>query len=102
MSSEERDVIILGAGPNGLTCGAYLVRAGASVLIVERNRETGGGLATEEHGGFRWNYHATYMMLAELMPPYWDLELESRGVRFMRPEAQVAFLFPAGLLCRIC
>lgn len=96
MSAEERDVIVLGAGPNGLTCGAYLIRAGASVLIIEKNRETGGGLATEEHGGFRWNYHATYMMLAELMPPYWDLELEARGVSFVRPEAQVAFLFQGG------
>lgn len=96
MAAEEQDVIILGAGPNGLTCGAYLARAGARVLILERNRETGGGLATEEHGGFRWNYHATYMMLAELMPPYWDLELETRGVQFVRPAAQVAFLFQGG------
>jgi phytoene dehydrogenase-like protein len=96
MAAEERDVIVIGAGPNGLTCGAYLARAGADVLILERNRETGGGLATEEHGGFRWNYHATYMMLAELMPPYWDLELEAKGVCFVRPEAQVAFLFEGG------
>ncbi len=96
MTVEERDVLVIGAGPNGLTCGAYLVRAGANVLVLERNRETGGGLATEEHGGFRWNYHATYMMLAELMPPYWDLGLEARGVSFVRPEAQVSFLFEAG------
>ena len=27
------DVIIVGAGPNGLTAGAYLAKAGASVLI---------------------------------------------------------------------
>ncbi len=39
------------------------------------------------------NYHATYMMLGELMPPFADLELGADGVRFAYPEAQVSFLF---------
>jgi phytoene dehydrogenase-like protein len=60
---------------------------------VERNIETGGGLVTQEIAGFKMNYHATYMMLGELMPPYADLELGSEGVRFTYPEAQVSFLF---------
>lgn len=29
------DVIIIGAGHNGLTCAAYLARAGLSVHVVE-------------------------------------------------------------------
>jgi phytoene dehydrogenase-like protein len=89
----ELDVIVLGAGPNGLTCAAYLARAGARVAVVERNVETGGGLVTQEICGFKMNYHATYMMLGELMPPYGDLELGADGVRFVCPEAQVSFLF---------
>jgi phytoene dehydrogenase-like protein len=89
----EFDAVVLGSGPNGLTCAAYLARAGAKVAVVERNLETGGGLVTQEIAGFKMNYHATYMMLGELMPPYGDLELGAEGVRFVCPEAQVSFLF---------
>ncbi|KAA0233888.1 MAG: Dehydrosqualene desaturase [Acidimicrobiales bacterium] len=87
------EILVLGAGPNGLTAAAYLARAGGAVTVLERNIETGGGLVTEELAGFRFNYHATYMMLAELMPPYGDLGLAQRGVEFIRPPEQVSFLF---------
>ncbi len=90
---ERFDVVVLGAGPNGLACAAYLARAGARVTVVERNVETGGGLVTQEISGFKMNFHATYMMLGELMPPYADLDLGAEGVRFIYPEAQVSFLF---------
>ena len=31
------DVVILGAGHNGLVAAAYLARAGLSVLVLEKN-----------------------------------------------------------------
>ncbi|MFZ3255021.1 MAG: FAD-dependent oxidoreductase, partial [Syntrophales bacterium] len=37
------DVIIIGAGPNGLEAGAYLSRAGSKVLVLEKRYESGGG-----------------------------------------------------------
>ena len=42
IQNEEWDVIIVGAGHNGLTCAAYLGRAGKKVLILERNERIGG------------------------------------------------------------
>lgn len=90
---DELDVLVLGAGPNGLTCAAYLARAGARVVVVERNMESGGGLVTQEVSGFKLNSHAIYMMLAELMPPYRDLDLADYGVSFVHPDVQAAFLF---------
>ena len=39
--TEEYDVIIIGAGANGLMCGSYLAKAGAKVAIVEKNPEQG-------------------------------------------------------------
>jgi phytoene dehydrogenase-like protein len=48
------DVIVIGAGHNGLTTAAALARAGRAVLVVEA-RDTPGGLAGahEFHPGFR-------------------------------------------------
>ena len=42
------DVIIIGAGHNGLTCAAYLARAGRRVLVLERRDVVGGCAVTEE------------------------------------------------------
>ena len=39
------DIIIVGAGHNGLVAGAYLARAGRKVLVLERNAAPGGQLA---------------------------------------------------------
>ena len=37
------DVVVIGAGPNGLTTAAYLSKAGLKVLVLERRNEAGGG-----------------------------------------------------------
>lgn len=42
------DVIIIGAGHNGLTTAAYLAKAGRSVLVLERREVLGGACVTEE------------------------------------------------------
>jgi phytoene dehydrogenase-like protein len=48
MGTSERDVILVGAGHNGLACAAYLARAGIDVLVLERRKVLGGAAATEE------------------------------------------------------
>ncbi len=88
--SSQYDLIVIGGGPNGLTTAAYLAKAGAKVLLVERRHECGGGLLTEDFGGFRFNLHAFYMMLGEHMLPVRDLGLEKFGVMFRTPEVQVS------------
>ncbi|MBT8102896.1 MAG: FAD-dependent oxidoreductase, partial [Gammaproteobacteria bacterium] len=42
------DVIIVGAGHNGLTAAAYLAKAGRKVLMLERRSVVGGCAVTEE------------------------------------------------------
>jgi len=45
---ETYDVIIIGAGHNGLTAAAYLAKAGKKVLVLERREIIGGTCVTEE------------------------------------------------------
>jgi len=42
------DVIVIGAGHNGLTCAAYLARAGKRVLVLEARERIGGASTMEE------------------------------------------------------
>ena len=42
------DVIIVGAGHNGLVTAGYLARAGMAVLVLERRDVVGGACVTEE------------------------------------------------------
>ena len=42
------DVVIIGAGHNGLTCAAYLGMAGLKVKVLERRAIVGGAAVTED------------------------------------------------------
>ena len=45
MTANAHDVIVIGGGHNGLTCAAYLARAGLRALALERREMVGGGRA---------------------------------------------------------
>ncbi|MCB0828097.1 MAG: NAD(P)/FAD-dependent oxidoreductase [Solirubrobacterales bacterium] len=46
--SREADVVVIGAGHNGLVAGCYLARAGLDVVVVESWPEPGGCISTVE------------------------------------------------------
>src|SRR4029079_15548369 len=84
----ETDVVIIGAGHNGLTCAAYLARAGLRVRVVERRKGGGGAAVTEEfHPGFR-NSVAAYTV--SLLNPkiIADLGLAGHGLKIVERRAQ--------------
>jgi sulfide-dependent adenosine diphosphate thiazole synthase len=70
-SYADSDVIIIGAGPSGLTAGRLLAADGYKVLIVERNNYLGGGFWI---GGYLMNKvtvrHPGEKILDELGVPY--------------------------------
>ena len=46
--ADDYDAIIIGGGHNGLTCGAYLAKAGLKTLVLERRPVIGGAAVSEE------------------------------------------------------
>jgi phytoene dehydrogenase-like protein len=53
---QQYDALIIGGGHNGLTCAAYLARAGRKVLVLERRHVLGGAAVTEEvFPGFKFS-----------------------------------------------
>ncbi|MBW1883963.1 MAG: NAD(P)/FAD-dependent oxidoreductase [Deltaproteobacteria bacterium] len=96
MSASRYDAVVIGGGPNGLICGAYLAKSKKRVLLIERRHETGGGLNTDEYYGWRLNLHAAYHMMSETMPAFRDLDLPSLGVRYLYPHVVAAFPFRDG------
>jgi phytoene dehydrogenase-like protein len=92
----ETDVVIIGAGHNGLTCAAYLAMAGLRVKVVERRKVVGGAAVTEEfHPGFR-NSVAAYTV--SLLNPQIiaDLKLRERGLEIVERRAQNFLPSPDG------
>jgi protoporphyrinogen oxidase len=49
------DVLVLGAGPAGLTAALHLVERGRGVTVLERESLVGGLARTEERDGFRFD-----------------------------------------------
>jgi phytoene dehydrogenase-like protein len=92
----ETDIVIIGAGHNGLTCAAYLAMAGLRVKVVERRKVVGGAAVTEEfHPGFR-NSVAAYTV--SLLNPkiISDLKLGDHGLRIVERRAQNFLPSPDG------
>ncbi|MGC1687931.1 MAG: NAD(P)/FAD-dependent oxidoreductase, partial [Candidatus Acidiferrales bacterium] len=87
------DVIVVGAGHNGLTAAAYLARAGLSTLVLERREIVGGCCVTEEIApGCR---ASTTSYIASMLRPrvILDLDLRAHGLRMVPcdPAILVAF-----------
>jgi phytoene dehydrogenase-like protein len=92
----ETDVVIIGAGHNGLTCAAYLAAAGLRVRVVDRRKVVGGAAVTEEFvPGFR-NSVAAYTV--SLLNPriVSDLKLSEYGLKIVERRAQNFLPAPDG------
>jgi phytoene dehydrogenase-like protein len=79
-SMADYDVVIVGAGHNGLTCACYLAKAGRKVLVLERRHIVGGAVCTQDDliPGYRLDVGSSAHIMIHLTPVLRDLELETK------------------------
>src|SRR6266404_477163 len=86
------DIVLIGAGHNGLVTACYLAKAGLKPLVLERREIVGGAAVTEEiHPGFRCSTlaHAAGPVSPQVAA---DLNLSRFGLQVITPEARVLSL----------
>ena len=103
--SPRYDVVVIGAGHNGLVAAAYLARAGMSTLVLERNERVGGAVASGEitRPGFVHDLFATNQNLFLGSPAFAELgdDLARHGLRFATTDRPYSNVFPDGRSLRV-
>jgi phytoene dehydrogenase-like protein len=92
------DVIVIGAGHNGLTCAAYLAKAGYKVLALERRHLVGGAVMTESDifPGYKLDTCSSYHVIINGTPIVKDLELTRFGLEYIEIDPWAFAPFPNG------
>ena len=96
MANDQRDVVIIGGGHNGLITAFYLAKAGFKPLVLERGPQVGGAAVTDEfHPGFRCSTlaHTAGPILPSVVR---DMQLEKHGLKWITPDVCVTALSPDG------
>ena len=92
------DVVIVGSGPNGLTAGVLLARAGLGVQVFEAAGVAGGGCRSAELTlpGFVHDHCSAVHPMGALSPVFRDIGLAKFGLEWMRPGLPLAHPLPDG------
>ncbi|MEC9343922.1 MAG: NAD(P)/FAD-dependent oxidoreductase [Pseudomonadota bacterium] len=91
MSASKHDVIVIGAGHNGLVAACYLQRAGLDVAVVEKNDWIGGAAVSRELTPGILYSNCSYvcsLFRPEIMR---DLELPRHGLQVIAYEGGAVF-----------
>lgn len=92
----DADVIVVGAGHNGLICAAYLARAGRDVLLLDARADVGGCASTVTDLGARFNICNCDHTMVRAMPIADELDLASFGLEYVVPEVSGVHRFHDG------
>lgn len=91
LRSIESDIVIVGAGPAGLTAGLYLAAGGRKITIIEKRLAPGGGVWG---GGMGMN---EIIVQQEAIPV-----LDAAGIRSERRYEGLCVIDAAELACALC
>jgi phytoene dehydrogenase-like protein len=99
--TDKRDVILIGAGHNGLVCANYLARAGRKVLVIEAGDSPGGAAASREFAP-GYTVSACAQWLYQLHPAVCrDLQLERFGLQWAARDLASVLLDTGGRHLRL-
>ena len=89
------DVIVIGAGPNGLSAAIELARAGRKVTLIEAQADVGGGCKSEALTlpGFVHDVCSAVHPMALASPFFRSLPLREHGLEWIEPSAMIAHPF---------
>jgi phytoene dehydrogenase-like protein len=92
------DVVIVGAGPNGLSAAILLARAGLSTVVIEGSTQPGGGCRSEALTlpGFVHDTCSTVHPLGMSSRFFRSLGLERHGLDWVQPPTCLAHLLVDG------
>lgn len=90
---KQNDVVVIGAGPNGLAAAVVAARAGLTVTVLEAQPTAGGGARTQDLGlapGIEHDVCSAVHPLALASPFFREFDLAARGVELLVPQASFA------------
>jgi phytoene desaturase len=96
--SEQKHVVIVGAGPGGLATAMLLARSGAKVTVVEKHDRVGGRTATLQQDGYKFDIGPTFFLYPRVLKEIfaaagYDLDAE---VPMKRLDPQYRLVFGGG------
>ncbi|EQB12845.1 phytoene desaturase family protein [Sphingobium lactosutens] len=99
------DIVVMGAGHNGLVAAAYMAKAGKKVLVLERKPHYGGGVSTREliRPGYWHDEHSNVHIMIQGNPMLREDELgllSKFGLEYIYPELPHASVFADGTVVR--
>jgi prolycopene isomerase len=96
---EETDVVVIGAGIGGLTCGSYLAKQGKKVKVLEQHYVPGGCCTSFSRKGFKFDagvLHLTggkesgaFQMVLSALDIGDELEFREQFQRFVFPDVSL-------------
>jgi phytoene desaturase len=97
-----KHILIVGAGPGGLTAGMLLARRGFRVTLFEKQPQVGGRNAALRFKGFTFDTGPTFLMLKPILDEVFE-EADRKSVdylSFTRLEPMYHLQFPGGKTVR--
>ena len=94
----EKEVVVVGSGPNGLAAAVEMARNGYPVSVYEAAETLGGGTRTLELTlpGFRHDVCSAIHPLGAGSPFFSQLPLDRFGLEWLYPDAALAHPFDDG------